>query len=103
MENVFLNVWCKDQSKCSLSLQDFQSLFSLKYSALITAFFDEDVSFEKYYKFIVFFGFFDMKNIITLLLSICNIHSNLYVTRVYYYNYLESNGCIFFNSKFRFI
>lgn len=89
IQSEFLKLWSQDISINTIPLNSFITYFSDNYRSLIHTFFCgsihiiillENVTFDDYYLFVIFFSFYDVNHILTIFFSMCQIHSKVCVT-----------------------
>lgn len=82
-------MWCKSPSQPHLSLTTLSTEYDLIKFNILPIFFQEGkVYYETYFQFVCVFVFFNYQQIISLLLSMCYVHSNFMITEVYIYRIL---------------
>lgn len=88
----YLLVWMNEQKHNYIPCAKLLLYFPTKYHGFIRKFFMdsiffliniENVYYDYYFVFICIFTFFECSKLIPLFLSMCKIHSNVFITKVY--------------------
>lgn len=95
IQSKFIEMWRIDQTKPDIPVSRLLLDFSCQYHPFINKFFvNNTVTYQEYFLFVGIFVFFEIKNIISLMLVICNVYSNKFITNVYIL-FIETNMHIF--------
>lgn len=78
---VYLEMWGRNQLQNFVPLSTFINEFQFTSIPMISLFFPHgEVYYDKFLQFVIVIVFFNYTQLISLLLSMCKIHSNLFIT-----------------------
>lgn len=80
-QEKYLKMWHEDESVNTVSIVSLLTMFSSKYHGIITHFFQNGpVIYRMFFNFVSMITFFTPSHILTLLLSMIKVYSNVFIT-----------------------